>query len=109
PEAANSRPFKREAKIVFNAGQGTQDLGFRSDCDLLFTCRPSADIRLSVRDEDGKPTTASLIIRDAQGRVYPSQAKRLAPDFFFQPQIYRSDGEVVKLPPGRYTVEYGRG
>src|SRR5262245_34818985 len=27
---------KREAKISFNVGQGTQDLGFRSDVDVLF-------------------------------------------------------------------------
>ena len=29
---------QREAKISFNVGQGTQDLGFRSDVDVLFTC-----------------------------------------------------------------------
>jgi hypothetical protein len=107
PSAAT--PFKREAKLVLNVGQGTQDLGFRSDCDLLFTCRPSADVTLRILDADGSPAVASLIFRDSQGRVYPSQAKRLAPDFFFQPQIYRRDGEVVKLPPGAYTVECGRG
>jgi hypothetical protein len=28
---------RREAKISFNVGQGTQDLGFRSDVDVLFT------------------------------------------------------------------------
>jgi len=32
---------------------------------------------------------------DAAGHVHPPQAKRLAPDFYFQPQIYRSDGEIV--------------
>jgi hypothetical protein len=101
--------FKREAKIAFNVGQGTQDLGFRNDCDLLFTCRPSVDVRLRIRDDDGSPATASLTIRDPNGRVYPSQAKRLAPDFFFHPQVYRKDGEDLKLPPGQYTVTYTRG
>ncbi|HYG20121.1 MAG TPA: CehA/McbA family metallohydrolase, partial [Ohtaekwangia sp.] len=38
-----------------------------------------------------------------------SQMKRLAPDFFFQPQIYRSHNEKIDLPPGTYTIEYGRG
>ena len=28
------------------------------------------------------------------------QAKRLAPDFFFQQQVYREDGGIVLLPPG---------
>jgi hypothetical protein len=31
------------------------------------------------------------------------------PDFFFHPQVYRYHGEVVKLPPGTYDVEVGRG
>src|SRR5207248_11383198 len=32
---------KREARLSFNVGQGTQDLGFRSDTDILFTTRPA--------------------------------------------------------------------
>jgi hypothetical protein len=35
--------------------------------------------------------------------------KRLAPDLFFHPQIYRADGETVLLPPGRFHVSYTRG
>jgi hypothetical protein len=100
---------RREAKLSFNVGQGTQDIGFRNDVDLLFTCLPSSDVTFRVRDENGRPTTAMFIIRDWQGHVYPSQAKRLAPDFAFHPQIYRADGEKVRLPAGEYTVEYGRG
>lgn len=99
----------REAKLVFNVGQGTQDLGFRSEVDLLFDCRPSGEVTFRVRDVDGRPTTARFVIRDRQGRVYPSQAKRLAPDFAFHPQIYRADGETVKLPAGDYTIQYARG
>src|SRR5215467_2542583 len=100
---------KREAKISFNVGQGTQDIGFRNDADVLFTCQQSGDIALRVLDESGKPTTASFLIRDPQGRVYPSRTKRLAPDFGFQPQVYRSDGERIKLPAGDYSVEFTRG
>ncbi|MFN9157809.1 MAG: CehA/McbA family metallohydrolase, partial [Planctomyces sp.] len=43
------------------------------------------------------------------GRVYPPQTKRLAPDFFFQRQIYRADGETVRLPAGKYSVVCSRG
>jgi hypothetical protein len=100
---------KREAKLVFDVGQGTQDLGFRSELDILFQCRPARDVAVRVLDENGQPTTAMFIIRDPQGRVYPSQAKRLAPDFAFQPQIYRADGEKIQLPDGRYTIEFTRG
>jgi hypothetical protein len=100
---------RREAKISFNVGQGTQDLGFRSDVDVLFKVDPAVTLVLGVRDEDGRPTTASFIFRDRMGRVYPSPGRRLAPDFFFHPQIYRRNGETVTLPPGRYEVEVGRG
>jgi len=31
-------------------------------------------------------------------RIYPSTTKRLAPDFDFQPQIYRADGDTVRCP-----------
>ena len=41
--------------------------------------------------------------------MYPPQPKRLAPDLFFQPHIYRGDGEVVLLPPGKFNVQSNRG
>ncbi|MFI5458338.1 MAG: CehA/McbA family metallohydrolase [Isosphaerales bacterium] len=100
---------KREAKISFDVGQGTQDLGFRSDVDILFTCEPAVALIFDVRDEDGRPTMGSFIFRDRLGRVYPSPARRLAPDFFFHPQVYRQSGETVMLPPGTYQVEFTRG
>ena len=100
---------KREAKISFNVGQGTQDIGFRNDVDILFTCSPSVDVTLRVFDERGKPATASFLIRDGREHVYPAQAKRLAPDFAFHPQIYRADGEKIRLPAGDYQVEFTRG
>lgn len=102
-------PGLREARLVFDVGQATQDLGFRSEIDLLFRCAPARSIRLEVRDEHGKPAVGSFTIRDGQGRVYPSQPKRLAPDFAFHPQVYRGFGEVIRLPDGDYEVEFQRG
>ncbi len=102
-------PGKLEAKLMFDVGQGTQDLGFRNEVDLLFDAQPTRAVTFRVQDENGAPTTAAFVIRDQQGRVYPSQAKRLAPDFAFHPQIYRGDGEQEKLPPGRYTIDCSRG
>lgn len=100
---------QRSAKISFNVGQGSQDIGFRNDVLILFTALPARSITLRVKDENGKPAMASFIIRDRLNRLYPNPAKRLAPDFFFQPQIYRADGESVQLPAGYYTVEYNGG
>jgi hypothetical protein len=100
---------KREAKIACNVGQGSQDLGFRNDADILFTAKPAVNLKLEVRDENAKPCEAGFIIRDTAGRVYPPQAKRLAPDLAFHPQVYRADGESITLPAGRYSVEVSRG
>lgn len=100
---------KRSARFSFNCGQATQDIGFRNEADILFQCLPSSKIRLEVLDEKNKPITASFIIKDKQEHIYPSQFKRLAPDFFFQPQVYRADGETIDLPSGTYSIEYGRG
>ena len=99
----------RDAALGFNVGQGTQDLGFRNEVPILFRCQPSQSVRWRVRDEAGAPTMAAFIVRDAQGRIYPSRAKRLAPDFSFQPQVYRADGEALILPAGEYSVEFWRG
>jgi hypothetical protein len=75
----------------------------------LFESAPAVLVHFGVRDHDGKPTTGAFTIRDSRGRVYPSQSRRLAPDFFFHAQVYRADGETVLLQPGRYTVTYTRG
>lgn len=100
---------QREAKLSFNVGQGTQDLGFRSEADVLFRCAPAYEVSLQILDEHGQPTTASLLVTDSQGHVFPAQSKRLAPDFFFHPQVYRADGESLRLREGRYTVQFARG
>ena len=92
-----------------DVGQGTQDIGFRNDAPVLFRIGRSSEVRLSITDERGRPTTASLVIKDAQGRLYPTPGKRLAPDFDFQPQVYRADGDVLRLAPGSYTVDLTRG
>ncbi len=148
---------KREAEIGFNIGQGTQDIGFRSTINILFTVLPSVKVKFEVKDDNGSPTTASFTISDGiervidqsavtasrdeidyrltmaqrefwQGNVpspdykipprltgiYPLPSRRVAaydeyPDFFFQPQIYRADGEHVLLPPGKFNVTFTRG
>jgi hypothetical protein len=100
---------ERSAKISFNVGQGSQDIGFRNDVTILFNAAPTRQITFRVKDADGRPAMASFIIRDRLNRLYPLPSKRLAPDLFFQPQIYRADGETVRLPAGYYTIQYNGG
>ena len=76
---------------------------------MPFDTVPATKVTLQIRDEKLQATTAALLIRDRKGRVYPTQSKRLAPDFFFHPQIYRRDQETVALPPGKYSVKCWRG
>jgi hypothetical protein len=77
--------------------------------ELDFDCLPSRPVSLAVRDADRRGCVASLSFKDRQDRVYPPQAMRVAPDLYFQPQIYRGDGETIRLPDGEYTVESERG
>jgi hypothetical protein len=105
----SSEAGKREATIGFDIGQGNQDLGFRGEVPVLFEIKPAIKVKLKVLDFDGKPTVGRFTFTDAAGHIFPPQPKRLAPDLFFQKQIYRPDGGYVLLPPGEIAVEYGRG
>ena len=60
-------------------------------------------------DEHGEPTTAAFLVKDDAERIYPTASKRLAPDFYFQPQVYRSDGQTIELPSGSFTLTVSRG
>ncbi|MDA1230847.1 MAG: hypothetical protein O2856_08740, partial [Planctomycetota bacterium] len=100
---------QREASLSFHIGAGTQDIGFRNAVPILFESKSAVAVKLQIHDVDGEPTTANFIIRDTQGRIYPLPSRRLAPDFFFHNQVYRTDGESVMLPPGDYSFVVNRG
>src|SRR5262249_29562361 len=70
---------------------------------------PAVAAGRKVLDQAGKRPVGRSPFKDRPGRVYPPRAKRLAPDFFFQDQVYRGDGGTVLLPPGELTMQYGRG
>jgi len=73
--------------------------------------------RDSLRKPDYRLTLASneyQVPSKALTGIYPLPSRRVAatdeyPDFFFQPQIYRADGEHILLPPGKYQVVFTRG
>ncbi len=76
---------------------------------MSFVIAPAQTVVINVRDNDGKPVTASLLVRDAFGRLYPAQTKRFLPDMYFQQKVYRADGETLTLPAGEYSGEVARG
>jgi hypothetical protein len=100
---------KREASLESMLGEKERDLGFRSTVPVLFDCLSAHKVSLHIRDVDGNPATASLLITDKLHRVYPAQNKRTVPDLWFEKHIYRNDGETAILPNGEYCVAYSRG
>jgi hypothetical protein len=106
----------KEANLGFSLiRNGKSAVASSKPVTIQFTGEPAVLVKLHVTDDDGastrdgRPIMATFNFRDAQGRVYPAQTRRLAPDFFFHSQIYRGDGETVLLQPGKYTVSYSRG
>lgn len=109
-QPAGQPPFVRNAPFAQAQSATASALlkagtGFRA----TFNCFPSRDVRLEIKDWDGAGCVASILVRDETGRLYPAPAHRIAPDFDFQPQVYRADEETVRLPDGRYVVEAWRG
>ncbi len=103
---------RKEAKLGFGLWRESAPrtlVATSNPVTYLVESAPAVLVQLQVRDYDGKPTTGSFTFRDSRNRVYPSQSRRLAPDFGFHPQVYRHDGETVALQPGKYTVSYTRG
>jgi hypothetical protein len=96
--------FKLYTKL--RSGDGFSGSGQR---EFDFDCLPSRAVKLGVLDVDGRGCVASLTIKDKLGHTYPPQAMRLAPDLFFQSQVYRADGETMRLADGEYRVESTRG
>jgi hypothetical protein len=99
---------KRSAKLVFTTYPEAK-AGATTSTLFDFNCLPTRDVFLAIKDSDGRGCVASLTIRDKLGHVYPPQAMRIAPDMFFQQQVYRADGENLRLPNGEFTIESRRG
>ncbi len=93
------------ASLEYAPGEG----GTWAGANVSIRTVPGTEVKFFVTDADGSPCMGAFEIRDTQGRVYPAQSKRLAPDFFFQTQIYRETGESIRLPHGTYTVKCSHG
>jgi hypothetical protein len=108
---------RKDATLRFSISNAAdkKDLLSAPSLEMAFKADPAVSVRLRIKDHDGKserdgrPIMAAFIFRDQLGRVFPSPARRLAPDFNFHPQVYRADGETIALQPGKYTVTYTRG
>lgn len=106
-QSHNDKPSndKPEAALDTNSKLG------KCSTQLSLNVEPANLVKFDIRDETQQTNhpIARIEIRDHSGRVYPNQPKRLAPDLFFQPQIYRRSGEYIELKPGRYRVRFCRG
>jgi hypothetical protein len=110
---------RKEASLGFGLlpadKRSKRKLAESNELKLAIESVPAVLVKLHVHDHDGKserdgrPVMAAFTFRDEQGRVYPSRARRLAPDFEFHDQVYRADGETIALQPGTYTVTWTRG
>jgi hypothetical protein len=136
---------RKEARLGFNAGQGSQDIRFRNSIDILFNIAHAVKVIFKVTENNRPVKMASFIVTDGVERIenenvqpsstdyrltlakneygirskeltgiYPLPSRRVAaydeyPDFFFQPQVYRADGEHLFLPSGRYYITLARG
>ena len=78
-----------EAKIGFHIGQGTQDIGFRNAIDVLFKCQPSIKVVFRIKDEDGSPSMASLVISDGVERLLEDPKKEPFPKDYRLTMAYR--------------------
>ena len=93
---------------MFDVGQGTQDLGFRNELNVLFSASRQcmSRSRFSTTTASRPRASSSFAMRR---RVYPSRARRHGP----RPVLSRSDlspqWRIVLLPAGKYTVTYSRG
>jgi hypothetical protein len=100
---------RRSAKLVLSTFPAAGGSGGSKSRKFDFDCLPTRDVLLAIQDADGRGCVCSLTIRDKVGLIYPPQAMRIAPDMYFQRQIYRADGENLRLPDGEYTIESRRG
>ncbi|MEM7201200.1 MAG: CehA/McbA family metallohydrolase [Planctomycetota bacterium] len=102
-------PGARPATLAFATGEAAD--GAKPSPSLLcqFDCEPATPVALQLHDSEGRPVTASLVVRDALGRVFPPPGRRRAPDLWFQPQIYCADGESLLLAQGSYRIDVSRG
>lgn len=81
---------------------------FRNTESRVTAAQRNTKVILGTIEEEGYQPPKQLV------GIYPLPGRRVAaydeyPDFFFQPQVYRSSGEHVQLPPGSYNVTYTRG
>src|SRR6185437_9854787 len=101
--------WRRADLTVYTSPKSDDGFDGSGHREFTFECLPSRTVTLGVLDVDGRGCIAALTIKDKLDHVYPPQAMRLAPDMFFQPQVYRGDGETMRLPDGEYTIESRRG
>ncbi|HLJ56628.1 MAG TPA: hypothetical protein VKT77_16435 [Chthonomonadaceae bacterium] len=87
----------REAVLAFDAGQGTQDLGFRGECPVLFRCRRAGAKRCGPGARRRGPATATRPPPPLHGWC---TASPIASGRRRSNRAYRADGRWFDAPGG---------
>jgi hypothetical protein len=119
--------FRNTVNILFDIASPVKVFFTVQDDDgspamASFTITDGVERALMEGNEEDKPTNYRFKLAANEfgsypkhlNGIYPLPSRRLAsvdeyPDFFFQPQVYRTNGEHVYLPPGTYQVQFTRG
>ena len=101
-QAYSREAGRREAKIGFHVGQGTQDIGFRNTVNVLFDVAPAVAVMFNVTDERGRPTMASFIITDGVERLVEDSSVDPLPDDYrmamARKQPWDTNRDFVNMP-----------
>ena len=96
--------------MTFDVGQGTQDLGYRNEVPILFMIRPARIGAVAGARRNGRADGRGLChSRRAGPRLSVARQAAWRPTSRSTRRSIAADGELVKLPAGKYKVEFWRG
>ena len=101
---------QRSALVSFNVGQGSQDIGFRNDVEVLFTARAGAH-RPHQRQGRARPADHRRIHSCATSSIASTRTFRSAwrPTFTFSRRSIGTTARPSACPTGSFTVTATRG
>ena len=91
---------RREAHIGASLGPGTEDIGFRNRAAVLFDVAPSRDVTVRVRDENGRPSMASFVVKTHSGACIRRDRSASRRTSFFRSRFIEQTARPSAFRPG---------